>query len=57
MGKVDVQILPSLGGWEWRVIDARGRLRLAGTHQSREAAEETGRFWLAQVMAQAEDGV
>ncbi len=57
MGTVDVQILPSLGGWEWRVIDARGQLRLAGTHQSREAAEETGRFWLAQVMAQAEDGV
>lgn len=52
MATVDVQMRPGLGGWEWRVMDADGRLRLAGTDESREAAVETANFWLAQVQAQ-----
>lgn len=56
MATVDVQMRPGLGGWEWRVIDADGHLRLAGTDDSREAAVETGNFWLAQVQAQVSEG-
>ena len=54
MATVDVRMNPGRGGWEWRVVDGQGQLRLAGTHPTREAAEETGRFWLAQV--QCSDG-
>jgi hypothetical protein len=46
---VDVKVRPGRGDWEWRVIDGRGRLRLAGTHETREEAMETGTFWCALV--------
>jgi hypothetical protein len=49
MARIDVQAHSDTGGWQWRVIDARGCLRLAGIHPTREEALETGRFWVAQV--------
>lgn len=49
MATIDVRIRPDHNGWQWRVLDRRGQLRLAGTHPTREEALRTGRFWLAQV--------
>lgn len=52
MATVNVQVRPGLRGWEWRVVDGHGQLRLAGTRRTREAAVEMGNFWLAQVQRQ-----
>jgi hypothetical protein len=52
METVNVQVSLAVSGWEWRVVDGQGRLRLAGTHPTREEAVETGRFWLTQVQVQ-----
>lgn len=49
MARIFVQALPEMGGWQWRVVDARGQLRLAGTHPTHQEALETGNFWLTQV--------
>ncbi|HEX6878704.1 MAG TPA: hypothetical protein VF165_23805 [Nocardioidaceae bacterium] len=49
MATIDVQISPDNRGWQWRVLDTRGHLRLAGTHPTREEALATGRFWVTQV--------
>jgi hypothetical protein len=49
MARIDVQPRPDTGEWQWRVLDARGQLRLAGTHATREEALATGSFWVTQV--------
>lgn len=49
MARIDVTLRSDTGAWEWRVVDARGRLRLAGTHATREEALDTGSFWVTQV--------
>lgn len=49
MATIDVHRHPDNSGWQWRVIDGRGQLRLAGTHPTREEALETGSFWVTQV--------
>ena len=49
MARIEVQALPETGGWQWRVVDEGGHLRLAGTHPTRQEAVETGSFWVTQV--------